>query len=1129
MATQAQITINAVVGSVTTLPLGTLVQLNNNGLGDETTYLWTILAQPEGPTDALSSTSIQAPTFTPTKEGSYLLRLVVNLGQPNEQTDQVVAAVRELETGDRIPAAGETTEVDPADGWANTAVDRILQRVTRFTDSGIAIGSAGVGGLVPGDVVWVTDTTTIATGLPDERTVPVFTKALATDPLAMSSDLFIVQQGVGGSLSPGLGDLVRVVQFGLFGGVPYGVLPTVGDPIYVSDLGTLDLTPGTLERQLGNVASAGGGTYTGWFDPASATQIGIAGGDLSGTYPNPDVVGLQGDPLAASVGDGFVKRNAANTAWESVPYGTTANTVCEGNDPRIGAGGPPSGPAGGILGYTGSTYPNPNGLAAGTIPIKGTWTPAIPYPATQPMIIQGDQPPVGSVGYPLSILASKGGDAAAFVGPGNTGGSFTLAAGAGGDGGAGGPAGQGGAAQLLGGDAGAGNGVGLGGATPYGGAALVKGGTGTAERGGHATLQGGTGSGVVAGVGGPNTGGFAYVTGGTGGAGTGAAVAAIGGDVEITGGAAGANGGAGGNDGGFVVVRGGAATGLGTPGGVNVVGGASASAADGGVAYVLGGDNSSTGDAGSATLQGGAAAGAGNGGTARVIGGGYGLSNPGFSGPAGGAIVRGGDGNAQAGGDAYVLGGDSVSGAGGNAALVGGTSSTSDGGDVAVSGGTSTTAGGGGNGGEGRVTGGNGSDGTVGVPSGSGGPATLGGGEAGGNAGGGAGLGGDAKVYGGDGTAQGFSGRLYLSDFSDKGKARPSGMSGGGVEIWTTYGGNAAASIPGGDGGELQIDLGKGGNASTGVGETAGAAGAMTVTAGKGGTANAAGGHPATVGGAITITAGAGGDGNGATAGAAGGAALMRAGAGGAAAAGAGGAGGDVGVVAGAGAGAAAGGGAVVIAGEGGASGGANGSAFLYGATDNNGQPGGNAVVVGGGSNTSGTGGVAGVVGGLAPGGTGGSARLFGGTAAGGTGGDAYVRGGAGTTNGTVHIGDSATAAVNLGASAIDVATKGRNVEEAASVSATAPLAVNTPTVFLTNAGAVDLGGAALNVVTSGITNGTRVTFIQTGAGTTKFHKDSGNNTYLQLSNASHTLGQYDSLTLIFTGTYWVEVGLVNI
>jgi hypothetical protein len=91
--------------------------------------------------------------------------------------------------------------------------------------------------------------------------------------------------------------------------------------------------------------------------------VGPAGGDLGGLYPNPGVLGLQTDPLPATVADGFLKRNAANAGWEEVAYGSAANTVCEGDDARLSDARTPTGAAGGDLD---GTYPNPtvDGLQA---------------------------------------------------------------------------------------------------------------------------------------------------------------------------------------------------------------------------------------------------------------------------------------------------------------------------------------------------------------------------------------------------------------------------------------------------------------------------------------------------------------------------------------------------------------------------------------------------------------------------------------------------------------------------------------------------------------------------------------------------------------------------------------------
>ena len=156
------------------LPLNTVVTLTSVDTALHS-YTWAIVSQPEGTIDPIIGSG-QSVTFYPTKEGSYLVKLTVDFGYPSESSQQLIAAVRELETGNRIPAIGETTENSVNDGWANP-VDAILQRVTRFTNAGVLPGVAAES-LVVGDVVYASDTYTLASGLPGERVVAKWAKAI---------------------------------------------------------------------------------------------------------------------------------------------------------------------------------------------------------------------------------------------------------------------------------------------------------------------------------------------------------------------------------------------------------------------------------------------------------------------------------------------------------------------------------------------------------------------------------------------------------------------------------------------------------------------------------------------------------------------------------------------------------------------------------------------------------------------------------------------------------------------------------------------------------------------------------------------------------------------------------------
>lgn len=271
---QAKITVNASVGSNTALPLNTLVALDNLNTGGELTYNWSILDQPPGAADNLSAPTAQNPFFTPKKEGTYLLRLIVNQGLVSEQEDRVVCGVLQLKTLQRIPAAGETTEADSADGWA-TANNAMLRSMDALlSDPGIFVGVNASGGtLTRGDVLKAVASSTIKATLPGQEIVPGMAKALATLTANVDEPLVVCEGTVAGASSVPNGALMKMRFLGRYAGATSGAPAAVGDPVYVSDTGTLSLTEGTIRRKVGSAMTAGT-TYDVWF-------AGVGGEDIT--------------------------------------------------------------------------------------------------------------------------------------------------------------------------------------------------------------------------------------------------------------------------------------------------------------------------------------------------------------------------------------------------------------------------------------------------------------------------------------------------------------------------------------------------------------------------------------------------------------------------------------------------------------------------------------------------------------------------------------------------------------------------------------------------------------------------------------------------------------------------------
>ena len=270
---QAQILLNGSTNPILDGAINTLVQLDNQNVGSETTFLWAIIDQPPGAADAISNVNIQNPTITPKKEGTYLLQLTVN--SDATLVDRNVIGILQVKSRLRVPAAGEKTEAGTPDGWAlATNVD--LRRVDALVADSGTVAAEASGTLAVGDVVKVHGQSTILSGLPGQQIVPQASRALATTALEVKGQLGVVEGSVASGGSTASGQLAVVRLSGLHANTFSGAA-AVGADVFVDDVGKIALAAGTNSKVVGIVAAVPtGSTFKIWLG-----EVGGAGGAVT--------------------------------------------------------------------------------------------------------------------------------------------------------------------------------------------------------------------------------------------------------------------------------------------------------------------------------------------------------------------------------------------------------------------------------------------------------------------------------------------------------------------------------------------------------------------------------------------------------------------------------------------------------------------------------------------------------------------------------------------------------------------------------------------------------------------------------------------------------------------------------
>lgn len=182
-------------GSPTPLQVvaATPVSLSNFDNTGVAAWQWTLLDRPAGSAATISGAASPTASITPDVPGSYLVRLRTWLDAAMtilDDVDKAITFVRYVSVPTwRVPAAGETTEVDPNRGWADE-----VNAILAYIQANLGGGSVIVG---PAQAIYVDpvngDDDTGARGRAD---LPFLTIGAAVLAMAASDDAIILAPGV---------------------------------------------------------------------------------------------------------------------------------------------------------------------------------------------------------------------------------------------------------------------------------------------------------------------------------------------------------------------------------------------------------------------------------------------------------------------------------------------------------------------------------------------------------------------------------------------------------------------------------------------------------------------------------------------------------------------------------------------------------------------------------------------------------------------------------------------------------------------------------------------------------------------------------------------------------------------